>query len=114
MEFHVEDHPNPLDVELLEAHIRSEAATAMGLGDEVELAIFIREAGTVVAGIVGWTLGGLLRASESLGRAPSPRSRAGNPADRRRRSRGREPRMLTDGALHLRFPGARSVRADRL
>ncbi len=29
----------------------------MGLGEEVELAIFVREAGTVVAGISGWTWG---------------------------------------------------------
>ena len=29
----------------------------MGLGDEVELAIFLRDAGTVVAGISGWTWG---------------------------------------------------------
>jgi GNAT superfamily N-acetyltransferase len=55
MEFHVEDHPDPLDVELLEAHIRSEASTATGLGGEVELAIFVRDAGTIVAGISGWT-----------------------------------------------------------
>ena len=57
MEFHVEDHPDPLDVELLEAHIRSEASRVMGLGDEVELAIFVRDAGTIVAGISGWTWG---------------------------------------------------------
>ena len=30
MEFHVEDHPDPLDVELLETHIRSEASTVKG------------------------------------------------------------------------------------
>ena len=57
MEFHVEDRPDPLDVELLEAHIRSEASSVMGLGDEVELAIFVRDAGTIVAGISGWTWG---------------------------------------------------------
>src|SRR3954470_12540677 len=57
MEFHVEDHPDPLDVELLEAHIRSEASNVTGLGDEVELAIFVRDGGTVVAGISGWTWG---------------------------------------------------------
>ena len=57
MEFRVEDHPDPLDVELLEAHIRSDASTVMGLGDEVELAIFVRDAGTIVAGISGWTWG---------------------------------------------------------
>ena len=29
----------------------------MGLGDEVDLAIFVRDAGSVVAGISGWTWG---------------------------------------------------------
>lgn len=29
----------------------------MGLGDEVELAIFVREGGVVVAGVSGWTWG---------------------------------------------------------
>ncbi len=57
MEFQVEDHPNPLDIEALEAQIRREASAAMGLGDEVDLAIFMRDAGTVVAGISGWTWG---------------------------------------------------------
>jgi hypothetical protein len=57
MEFQVEDDPDPLDVELLEAHIRSEASSVKGLGDEVELAIFVRDAGKVVAGISGWTWG---------------------------------------------------------
>ena len=42
---------------MLEAHIRREASAAMGLGDEVDLAIFVRDAGTVVAGISGWTWG---------------------------------------------------------
>ncbi len=57
MDFHVEDQPDPLDIEFLEAQIRREASAAMGLGDEVELAIFVRDAGTVVAGISGWTWG---------------------------------------------------------
>jgi GNAT superfamily N-acetyltransferase len=57
LEFLVEDDPDPLDVELLEAHIRSEASSFKGLGDEVELAIFVREGGTIVAGISGWTWG---------------------------------------------------------
>jgi GNAT superfamily N-acetyltransferase len=55
--FHVEDHPDPVDIELLEANIRREASTTMGLGDEVELGIFVRDAGEVVAGISGWTWG---------------------------------------------------------
>jgi GNAT superfamily N-acetyltransferase len=57
MEFHVEDHPDPLDIEVLETQIRREASAAMGLSDEVDLAIFERNAGTVVAGITGWTWG---------------------------------------------------------
>src|SRR6478752_5109913 len=57
MEFEVEDRPDPDDVDLLEAHIRAEASSAKGLGEEVELAIFVRDAGTIVAGISGWTWG---------------------------------------------------------
>ena len=45
MEFHVEDHPDPVDIGLLETQIRREASAAMGLGDEVDLAIFVRDAG---------------------------------------------------------------------
>ena len=57
MQFHVEDQPDPLDIDVLEAQIRREASAATGLGDEVDLAIFVRVAGTVVAGISGWTWG---------------------------------------------------------
>ena len=57
MEFHVEDHPDPADIEVLETQIRHEAFAAMGLGDEADLAIFVRDAGKVVAGISGWTWG---------------------------------------------------------
>ena len=57
MEFHVEDQPDPLEIEFLENQIRSESSAAMGLGDEAELAIFVREADGVVAGISGWTWG---------------------------------------------------------
>ena len=57
MDFHVEDHPEPRDIDVLETQIRREASVAMGLGDEVDLAIFIRDAGRVVAGINGWTWG---------------------------------------------------------
>ena len=57
MDFHVEEQPDPLEIEFLEAQIRRESSAAMGLGDEVELAIFVRDAGTVVAGISGWTWG---------------------------------------------------------
>jgi GNAT superfamily N-acetyltransferase len=57
VEFHVEDHPDPLDIEDLEVQIRREASAAMGLGEEVDLAIFVRADGTVLAGISGWTWG---------------------------------------------------------
>jgi GNAT superfamily N-acetyltransferase len=57
VEFHVEDQPDPLDIDVLEAQIRREASAATGLGDEVDLAIFVRVADTVVAGISGWTWG---------------------------------------------------------
>ena len=55
MELHVENNPDPRDLEFLETQIRREASTAMGLGDEAELAIFVRDAGRIVAGITGWT-----------------------------------------------------------
>jgi GNAT superfamily N-acetyltransferase len=57
VEFNVEVQPDPLDIEFLEVQIRREASAAMGLGDELDLAIFVRDAGTVVAGISGWTWG---------------------------------------------------------
>ena len=41
MEFRAEHDPDPLDVEFLETQIRREASDATGLGDEVELAIFV-------------------------------------------------------------------------
>ena len=74
MEFHVEVHPDPLDVELLEEHIRTEASTVKGLGDEVELAIFVRDAGAIVAGISGWTWGDCCEL-QSLWVAPDLRGR---------------------------------------
>ena len=74
MEFSVEDDPDPLDIEVLEAHIRDEAAAAKGLGHEVELAIFVRDAGTIVAGISGWTWGDCCEL-QSLWVAPPLRGR---------------------------------------
>jgi GNAT superfamily N-acetyltransferase len=55
--FEVEDRPDPRDLDFIEAQIRREASAAMGLGDEVELAIFVRDEGRIVAGISGWTWG---------------------------------------------------------
>jgi GNAT superfamily N-acetyltransferase len=57
LELEVEDDPDPLDLEVLETGIRRAASAATGLGEQVELAIFVREAGKVVAGISGWTWG---------------------------------------------------------
>jgi GNAT superfamily N-acetyltransferase len=57
VEFHLEADPDPLDIEFLEMQIRREASSAMGLGDEEDLAIFVRDSGRVVAGISGWTWG---------------------------------------------------------
>ncbi len=72
MDFHVEDHPDPRDIEFLETRIRREASTAMELGDELDLAIFVRDAGSVVAGISGWTWGDCCEL-QSLWVAPSLR-----------------------------------------
>ena len=57
VEFHVEDDPDPLDIEFLERQIRLEASAALGLGEERELAIFVRDGDRIVAGISGWTWG---------------------------------------------------------
>ena len=74
MDFQVEDLPDPGDLELLETRIRAEASAAMGLGDEVDLAIFVREGGKVVAGISGWTWGDCCEL-QSLWIQPSLRGR---------------------------------------
>ena len=74
VEFQVEDLPDLVDIELLETRIRREASTAMGLGDEVDLAIFVREEGEVVAGISGWTWGDCCEL-QSLWVQPSLRGR---------------------------------------
>ena len=74
MEFHVEDDPDPLDLEFLERQIRLEASLATGLGEEAELAIFVRESGAVVAGVSGWTWGECCEL-QSLWVEPSRRGR---------------------------------------
>ena len=74
MELHVENNPDPRDLEFLETQIRREASTAMGLGDEAELAIFVRDAGRIVAGISGWTWGDCCEL-QSLWVEPSLRGR---------------------------------------
>jgi GNAT superfamily N-acetyltransferase len=72
--FHVEDHPDPLDIDVLETQIRREASAATGLGDEADLAIFVRDDGQVVAGISGWTWGDCCEL-QSLWVAPGLRGR---------------------------------------
>jgi GNAT superfamily N-acetyltransferase len=57
VDLQVEDNPHPLDIERLEVQIRREASAATGLGEEIDLAIFVRSGGMVVAGISGWTWG---------------------------------------------------------
>jgi len=86
VEFHAEDHPDPADIEVLETQIRREASAVMGLGGEMDLAIFVRDGGTVVAGISGWTPGRLLRTAEPVGGAGPARAWPGDAAPRRRRS----------------------------
>ena len=76
VEFHVEDDPDPLEIEVLETQIRREASAAMGLGEEVELAIFVRDdVGALVAGISGWTWGDCCEL-QSLWVEPSLRGRS--------------------------------------
>lgn len=58
MGFSVEDRPDPDDVAQLEARVSEHTARVTGHDGETELAIFVREAGAVVAGIYGWTWGG--------------------------------------------------------
>ena len=74
MEFHVEDQPDPTDLDFLETAIRREASATMALGDEVDLAIFVRDRGTIVAGISGWTWGDCCEL-QSLWVDPSRRGR---------------------------------------
>ena len=57
MELHAEDQPDPSHLGFLETRIRQEASATMSLGDEVDLAIFVRDGDTIVAGISGWTWG---------------------------------------------------------
>jgi GNAT superfamily N-acetyltransferase len=74
VEFSVETDPDPRDLDFLERQIRREASAAMGLGDEAELAIFVRDAGRIVAGISGWSWGDCCEL-QSLWVEPSLRGR---------------------------------------
>jgi GNAT superfamily N-acetyltransferase len=74
VEFSVETDPDPHDLEFLETEIRREASAATGLGDEAELAIFVREGGRIVAGISGWSWGDCCEL-QSLWVHPSRRGR---------------------------------------
>jgi GNAT superfamily N-acetyltransferase len=74
VEFSVETDPDPRDLDFLETQIRREASAAMGLGDEAELAIFVRDAGRIVAGVSGWSWGDCCEL-QSLWVEPSLRGR---------------------------------------
>ncbi len=105
MELHAEHDPDPLDVEFLETQIRREASAATGLGDEVELAIFVRDAGTVVAGISGWTWGDCCEL-QSLWVEPSRRGRGlATRLIAAAEAEAVAPRVHTDRPLHLRLSG---------
>src|ERR1700750_2920852 len=95
----VEHEPDPRDVEFLEARIREEASAATGLGDEQELAIFVREAGAIVAGISGWTWGDCCEL-QSLWVHPD------------RRGRGLGSRLLADAEAAA-GPGGRAPHRPR-
>lgn len=58
MDLCVEDSPDPRDAALLETEVRREAVAASGHGDDMELAVFVRDGGEVRAGVYGWTWGG--------------------------------------------------------
>jgi ribosomal protein S18 acetylase RimI-like enzyme len=54
----VESDPDPLDVALLDERVRDETRTALGHDEEQELAVFLRDGGTIRAGVAGGTWGG--------------------------------------------------------
>jgi len=72
MDLSVEDDPDPLVAALLEAQVRRETVAACGHGDDVELAVLVRDGGAVRAGVYGWTWGGCCEL-ESLWVEPSLR-----------------------------------------
>src|SRR4051794_25187495 len=74
MDLCVEDSPNPLEAAMLDARVRSETVAASGHGDDVELAILVRDGGAVRAGVYGWTWGGCCEL-ENLWVEPSLRGR---------------------------------------
>ena len=114
MEFQVEDDPDPVDIQFLETQIRREASAAMGLGDEVELAIFVRDGDEVVAGISGWTWGDCCEL-QSLWVSPSLRGNwLGPQLLAAAESRGGRPGVHADPPLQLFVPGSSSLRVGRL
>ena len=81
----------------------------MGLGDEVELAIFVRDAGAIVAGISGWTWGDCCEL-QSLWVQPSLRGRGlATRLIAAAETEAAGARVLTDRPLHLRLSGSRPL-----
>ena len=54
----VEDDPNPVDLAFLEERMAEAAVAAVGVGDEEEFAVVVREDGRIVAGISAVVWGG--------------------------------------------------------
>ena len=88
MEFHVEDHPDPADIDVLETRIRREASAVMGLGGRSGPGDLRPRRRHGRGRHQRVDLGRLLRTAEPVGGAGSARAWAGDAAHRRRRSRG--------------------------
>ncbi len=57
-EFTIEDNPRPEDKTALNDRLYEFSVAATGIDDGRWLAIFVRDAGAIVAGLHGWTWGG--------------------------------------------------------
>lgn len=57
MEFDIRDDPDIVELDHIDAEVRSAAAAATGVDDERDLAVLVREDGRLRGGIYGWTWG---------------------------------------------------------